>query len=495
MELNQLEQTLWKAADKLRGGLSSDSYMHVTLGLIFLKYVSDRFEQKREEIGRTKKVSYQEDKDYYLADNVFWIPEKARWTFISRNSKSEKLGSIIDDAFTLIEKENEQLKDVLPKNYSKIEVDARRLSELVDLFTNELNTNKLEGDAFGRIYEYFMGTFARNQGQKGGEFYTPRSIVELMVELIQPFTGKIYDPCCGAGGMFVQSANFVKQHQGEINKISVYGQELNATTWKLAKMNLAIRGIESNLGTSNADTLHDDKHSTKKFDYILANPPFNISDYGRDQLEGDHRWIYGPPPSGNANYAWIQHMVNKLNDKGVAAFILANGSLSTSNKLELEIRKKMLEKDIVECIIALPSNLFYTTAIPASIWIVRKGKALHNSNKVLFFNLNYLGNMVTRKQREFSKEDIKRVVDVFNAWRKNDKYKDIKGFCKSSSLKEILESDYSLVPGRYVGTDEGDQLSKEEIELEIKKLSMELEKLFEEKEELEKKVRRMINDK
>lgn len=339
MSIEKLESVLWNSANKLRGGIAASDYMHVVLGLIFLKYLSDKFEVRYNELVK-EGLGYETDKDEYSKDMIFWIPEKARWSYISKFSKSEELGKILDEAFIEIEKENESLKNILPKTYSKLEIDQRRLGELIDLFTNKLDMTNANGDFFGKVYEYFMGKFARNLGQKGGEFYTPKCVVELLVAIIEPFKGKVYDPCCGSGGMFVQSVDFIEKYQGKINNISVYGQELNATTWRLAKMNLVIRGIEANIGDTNGDTFHDDKHKTLRADYILANPPFNVKDYGQESLLEDPRWIYDVPPKGNANYAWIQHIISKLSQNGVAGFVLANGSLSTSQKQEYNIRKK-----------------------------------------------------------------------------------------------------------------------------------------------------------
>ena len=386
-----------------------------------------------------------------------------------------------------MEKENEELKGILPKTYSKPEVDKRRLGELVDLFTNELITEDKEGDFMGQVYEYFMSKFARKLGEKGGEFFTPRCIVKLLVYMINPTNGRVYDPCCGSGGMFVQCAEFVKAHAGNVNDISVYGQEMNSTTWKLAKMNLAIRGISANLGDAPGDTFFDDKHKTLRCDYILANPPFNISDYGQPKLIGDPRWEFGTPPEGNANYAWIEHMYSKLAPNGVAGFVLANGSLSTSNKQEFEIRKQMLESGKIDCIITCPDKLFYTTGIPVSLWFIRKDK---KNKDVLFIDARNMGEMIDRKVRELKKEDIDKISGTYRAWRNESDipYEDVKGYCKSATLEEIRSSEYTLVPGRYVGIDDSNKMSEEEINAEIKKTSEELLKLFEESKELEAKV-------
>jgi len=487
MSIEKLESVLWDSANKLRGGISASDYMHVVLGLIFLKYLSDKFEVRYNELVK-EGLGYETDKDEYSKDMMFWIPEKARWSYISKFSKSEELGKILDEAFIEIEKENESLKNILPKTYSKLEIDQRRLGELIDLFTNKLDTTNTNGDFFGKVYEYFMGKFARNLGQKGGEFYTPKCVVELLVAMIEPFKGKVYDPCCGSGGMFVQSVDFIEKHQGKINNISVYGQELNATTWRLAKMNLVIRGIEANIGDTNGDTFHDDKHKTLRADYILANPPFNVKDYGQESLLEDPRWIYDVPPEGNANYAWIQHMISKLSQNGVAGFVLANGSLSTtSTKQEYNIRKKMIEDDIIDCIITLPDKLFYTTGIPVSLWFLRKNKQ-KQKEKILFIDLREKGTLIDRKTRELSEEEILETVDIYHNWINGKNYEDKKGYCYSAGLEEIRENDYSLVSGRYVGIDDSCEMSKEEIEEQIKTVSEELKELLKINDELTEKL-------
>lgn len=477
------EKVLWASADKLRGSIGASDYMHIVLGLIFLKYVSDRFEEKYQELVADGD-GFENDKDEYTSEHIFWVPDKARWNYVSTFSKQEIIGQKLDEAFIEIEKENDELKGILPKIYSSSTVDKRRLGELIDLFTNQLETDG-EGDFMGQVYEYFMNKFARSLGQTGGEFYTPRCIVKLLVKMLNPTVGRVYDPCCGSGGMFVQAADFVKAHQGNVDNISVFGQELNATTWKLAKMNLAIRGIDANLGDAPGDTFHDDKHKALRVDYILANPPFNISDYGQPSLLEDPRWIYGIPPVGNANYAWIEHMYSKLAPKGIAGFVLANGSLSTSAKQEYDIRKAMLEEGVIDCIITLPDKLFYTTGIPVCLWFVRKNKSNKN---VLFIDARNLGEMIDRKVRELKEEDLVLISETYHNWLKNNNYEDKKGFCKSASLEEIREADYTLVPGRYVGIDDSDKMSEEEIDAEIKKLSAELLDLFEENKQLEQKI-------
>ena len=401
------EEELWASADKLKNNMDAAEYKHVVLGLIFLKYVSDTFMEKYKELLEEDE-EFAEDMDAYLAEGVFWVPEIARWDYIAKHSKQVEIGQIVDSALDAIEKENDSLRGVLPKNYSRPELDKRILGEIIDLFTN-INVGGKEGkekDILGRVYEYFLGKFAANEGKGGGEFYTPKSIVALMVEMIQPFKGYVYDPACGSGGMFVQSLKFVEEHSGSTFDISVYGQESNPTTWKLAKMNLAIRGIENNLGSKNADTFHEDLHKNLKADYILANPPFNQSDWGQPLLVDDARWKWGTPPQGNANYGWIEHMLDKLSQKGKAGVVLANGSLSSNTSGEGEIRRKILEDDLVDCIVALPDKLFYTTGIPVCIWFFNRDKK--HKGQTLFIDARKMGDMVNRRLRELSDEDIKR---------------------------------------------------------------------------------------
>jgi type I restriction enzyme M protein len=488
----KLETVLWDAACKLIGAVLPHDYMNVCLGLIFLKYISDRYEAKYKEL-KGEGNGEENDRDAFAADNVFYVPERARWGFISKYSKQADIGQILDNALIEIEKDNPELKSILPKIYSKGEIDKRRLGELVDIFTNQLSTEHMTGDIFGRCYEYFLGEFSKKFGQKGGEFYTPRSIVDLIVNMIEPYKGRVYDPCCGSGGMFSQSANFIREHQGNVDEISVYGQELNPDTWRLAKMNLAIRGISANLGDSYGDTFHDDKHKTLRADFIMANPPFNISDYGQPSLLGDPRWIYDTPPESNANYAWIQHMVSKLAPKGIAGFVLANGSLSTNGKQEYSIRKQMLERDggIVDCIIALPTNLFSTVSIPACLWFLRKCRA--NIGKTLFIDCREKGIMINRKIRELTADEILEISGIYHKWLKNTGYEDKKGFCKSATIEEIRATDYSLVPGRYVGIDESGKQSKEEVEEEIRKVKQELKELMQKGATLDAKILEILN--
>ena len=413
------EEKLWIAADKLRSNMDASEYKHVVLGLIFLKYVSDSFEEKYNEL-KADGYGDEEDRDEYTAENIFWVPKEARWSEIKNHSKSTDIGQIIDKAMEAIEKENNALKGVLTKNYARRELDQTRLGELVDLFTNiEVGSSAAqEKDVLGRVYEYFLGKFASAEGKLGGEFYTPSCIVRTLVEMIEPYEGQIFDPACGSGGMFCQSAKFVKEHQGNIQDISIFGQESNPTTWKLAKMNLAIRGLEANLGKHNADSFHDDQHKTLKANYILANPPFNVSDWGGERLQDDIRWKYGVPPVGNANFAWLQHMLHHLNPtNGVCGTVLANNSLSSNASAEANIRTNMVNADVVECIVALPTQLFYSTGIPVSLWILRKGKNDNTKNKILFIDARKLGYMVDRKVRELSEEDISLIANTYHHWK------------------------------------------------------------------------------
>ena len=434
---------------------------------------------------------FAEDMDAYLAEGVFWVPEIARWDYIAKHSKQVEIGQIVDSALDAIEKENDSLRGVLPKNYSRPELDKRILGEIIDLFTN-INVGGKEGkekDILGRVYEYFLGKFAANEGKGGGEFYTPKSIVSLMVEMIQPFKGYVYDPACGSGGMFVQSLKFVEEHSGSTFDISVYGQESNPTTWKLAKMNLAIRGIENNLGSKNADTFHEDLHKNLKADYILANPPFNQSDWGQPLLVDDARWKWGIPPQGNANYGWIEHMLDKLSQKGKAGVVLANGSLSSNTSGEGDIRRKILEDDLVDCIVALPDKLFYTTGIPVCIWFFNRDKK--HKGQTLFIDARKMGDMVNRRLRELSDEDIKKIANTYIAWQNEDGYEDVQGYCKVASIDEIKEHDYILTPGRYVGIEEVED-NGEPFDEKMERLTNTLANQFKKSRELEEEIRKQL---
>lgn len=498
------ERKLWAAADKLRGHMDAAEYKHVVLGLIFLKYISDSFEEQHASLlTEVEAGADPEDPDEYRAANVFWVPKEARWRKLQDSAKQPEIGTLIDDAMTAIERENPTLKGVLPKNYGRPALDKRRLGELIDL----IGTISLAGkenhsnDILGRVYEYFLGQFAGAEGKKAGQFYTPRSIVKLLVEMIEPFEGRVYDPCCGSSGMFVQSEQFIRAHGGKLGNISIYGQESNPTTWRLAKMNLAIRGIEANLGRQHGDSFHNDLHKDLKADYILANPPFNMSDWGGDALKDDVRWKYGVPPTSNANFAWVQHIVHHLSPTGIAGFVLANGSMSSQQSNEGEIRKNMVEADLVDCMVALPPQLFYGTQIPACLWFItrdKSGKPTRGGTKLrdrrgetLFIDARKLGQMVDRTHRELPDEDILMVADTYHAWRGErgaDDYEDESGFCRGATIEEIGEHNYILTPGRYVGAaqieDDGDPFEER-----FPLLVAELEEQFEKAANLESAIR------
>lgn len=485
-DMQEIEKTLWAAADKMIGGLSVSNYKFVVLGLIFLKYISDSFEEKYNELVK-QGYGLEEVRDAYEEDNIFFVPEKARWSYLVAHSKDYNIGEILDNALDLIEKENTSLKGVLFKIYNSPDFRNVNLGEIIDLFTNiKLGTKEAsEKDMLGRVYEYFLGQFASKDGQKGGEFYTPACIVKTMVEMIEPYSGRVYDPACGSGGMFVQSLKFIENHQGNVRNISIYGQEKNPTTWKLAKMNLAIRSIDGDLGRFAADTFHEDLHKDLKADFILANPPFNISDWGQEKLLDDYRWKYGVPPKGNANYAWLQHMISKLSVNGKAAIVLANGSLSAGGQ-EAEIRKNLIENDLVDCIIAMPSNLFYTVTIPCSIWILNRNKKQKGST--LFINASNLGTMVTRKLRELLDEDIYKIANVYHNYQNGISYEDIPGFCKKTMMEDIKANNYILTPGNYVGKEEKEEecISFDEKMIE---LTGKLSKQFDESNKLEEEIK------
>ena len=490
------EETLWKSADKLRGSMDSAEYKYVVLGLIFMKYISDKFETKYEELVE-EGDGFEEDRDEYEAENIFWVPKEARWSYLKDNAKDPKIGQIIDDAMILIEKENTTLAGVLDKRYARPELDKRRLGELIDLIsTIKLHKNG-EKDLLGRVYEYFLGQFASSEGKGGGEFYTPTSVVKTLVEMIEPYKGRIYDPACGSGGMFIQSEKFIEEHAGRIGDLSIYGQELNATTWKLCKMNLAIRGLDGNIGPHQADTFHDDLHKTLKADYVLANPPFNISDWGGNKLTEDVRWKYGVPPEGNANYAWLEHIVYHLAPNGVAGVVLANGALSSNTSNEGVIRKNLVDAKLVDAIVALPDKLFYSTGIPVSLWILNRNKKdnpkfREREDEILFIDARNLGTMVDRRHRELSEEDIKKISDTYHKYRNlNGQYEDIQGFCKAAKLDEVREHEYVLTPGRYVGIEEqeDDGIPFEE---KMKALTSQLGELFEKSRSLEDEIRKNL---
>ena len=482
------EQQIWKAADILRGNIDASEYKHVILGLIFLKYISDRFDERYRELV-DEGDGFEEDIDEYAAENIFFVPVSARWNVIAAAAHSPEIGQIIDDAMRSIEKENKRLKDVLPKTFARPELDKRRLGDVVDLFTNiKMAEHSSSKDILGRTYEYCLAKFAEREGKLAGEFYTPSCVVRTLVEVLQPFKGRVYDPCCGSGGMFVQSAEFVEHHQGNINDISVYGQDSNPTTWKMALMNLAIRGIDADLGKYNADTFFNDCHPTLKADFIMANPPFNLSDWGADKLADDVRWKYGLPPSGNANFAWLQHMIHHLSPNGKLGMVLANGSLSSQSGGEGEIRRRIIEDDLVEGIIAMPTQLFYTTQIPVSLWLISRNKK--QKGKTLFIDARKMGTMVSRKNREMTAEDIAKIATTFDAFH-NGALEDVKGFCAAVTTEDIAKQDFILTPGRYVGIEEKED-DGEPFEEKMARLTSELSVMFKRSHELEDEIRKRL---
>ena len=482
------EKEIWDAACILRGNLDASEYKQVVLGLIFLKYISDKFEARYNELV-AEGDGFEEDRDEYTANNVFFVPEDARWKKIADAAHTPEIGKVIDDAMLLIEKENTRLKGILPKNFARPELDKRRLGDVVDLFTNiKMKEHGDTRDILGRTYEYCLAQFAEQEGKKGGEFFTPACVVRTLVEFLKPYHGRVYDPCCGSGGMFVQSAKFVEQHSGRINDIAVYGQDSNPTTWKMAQMNLAIRGIEADLGRYNADTFYDDCHPTLRANFIMANPPFNLSDWGADKLRDDVRWKYGVPPSGNANFAWLQHMIYHLAPNGKIGMVLANGSLSSQSGGEGEIRRKIIEDDLVACIVAMPTQLFYTTQIPVSLWFLDRNKK--QKGKTCFIDARKMGTMVSRKLRELTDEDITKLAQTFEAYE-NGALEVVKGFCTAVTTEEISKQDFILTPGRYVGIEE-QQDDGEPFEEKMTRLTGELSELFAKSHELEAQIKKNL---
>lgn len=466
-----MEEALWDSANKLRGTVESSEYKHVVLGLIFLKFASDKFENRRQELIDEGKDKYLEMKEFYNMQNIFFLQEESRWSYLIANAKQDDIALKIDTALHNVEKNNPSLKGALPDNYfSRLNLDPSKLSALLDTINNIDTIGDKEKDVVGRVYEYFLGNFAASEGKGGGEFYTPKCVVKLLAEMLEPYKGKIYDPACGSGGMFVQSIKFVESHQGSTKDISIYGQEYTATTYKLAKMNLAIRGISGNLGEVPANTFFKDQHPDLKADFIMANPPFNQKDWrDKNELVDDPRWIgYDVPPTGNANFAWIMHMLSKLSENGTAGFVLANGSMSSNTSGEGELRQKMIDNDVVDCMIALPGQLFYTTQIPVCLWFMTKNKkAVHSDlggeqrrnreGETLFIDARNMGTMMDRTHKELTDDDLAEITRTYHAWRgetKDGEYEDIAGFCKSATLEDIQKNDYVLTPGRYVGVAE-----------------------------------------
>ncbi|MCC7360558.1 MAG: SAM-dependent DNA methyltransferase [Anaerolineales bacterium] len=510
------EEKLWQTADKLRGHLDPAEYKHVVLGLVFLKYISDAFEERRtwllreaadpasayyvkEEAGR---YDVAEERDEYTAENIFWVPVKARWPYLQDRAKQPEIGKLIDDAMVAIEHDNPSLKGVLTKDYARPSLDKQRLGELIDL-VGTIGLGDAESrskDVLGRVYEYFLGRFASAEGKGGGEFYTPQSVVRLLVEMIEPYKGRVYDPCCGSGGMFVQSEKFVKSHGGRIADLAIYGQESNPTTWRLARMNLAIRAIDGNLGRENADSFHRDLHPDLRADFILANPPFNVSDWGGERLRDDARWQFGAPSAGNANYAWVQHMVYHLAPSGVAGFVLANGSMSSNQSGEGEIRKALVEADLVDCMVALPGQLFYTTQIPVCLWFLARnkgnGKFRDRRRQTLFIDARKLGQATDRTHVELSEAELIRITTAYHAWRGEPgagAYADVPGFCKSAATDEIATHGYVLTPGRYVGAKDVED-DGEASDEKIRRLSHRLDEQFNESLRLDQLIRDKLRE-
>jgi type I restriction enzyme M protein len=498
------ESELWRAADALRSNMDAAEYKHVVLGLIFLKYISDAFEEQHAKLEVDKKNGADpEDPDEYRAVNIFWVPPDARWAMLKNNAKQPTIGKLIDDAMIAIERDNPNLKGVLPKDYAHPRLDKQRLGQLIDLIGNiglgdKENRSK---DILGRVYEYFLSEFASAEGKKGGQFYTPRSVVQLLVQMLAPYKGRVYDPACGSGGMFVQSEKFVEAHGGKIGDISIYGQESNHTTWRLAKMNLAIRGIDCNLGTEHADSFHRDMHPDLKADYVIANPPFNDSDWRGELLREDKRWQYGLPPSGNANFAWVQHFIYHLAPNGIAGFVLANGSMSSNQSNEGEIRKAIIEADLVDCMVALPGQLFYSTQIPVCLWFLTRNKSSSHFRKrrgeTLFIDARKMGTLVDRVHRELSDDDVREVADTYHAWRGDKgikkKYADIAGVCKSATLEDIRHHGHILTPGRYVGAAEVEE-DGEPFEAKMARLTAELKQQTAEAKRLDKLIWANLED-
>ncbi|MFJ9600790.1 class I SAM-dependent DNA methyltransferase [Streptomyces althioticus] len=514
----EIQDILWKAADKLRGSIDAAQYKEFVLGLIFLKYVSDAFEERRTELAKELAEDgisedqigdFLEDRDEYTGAHVFWVPETARWSWIAAHAKAQGVGKLLDEAMDAIMRENASLTGVLPKIFNQDRVDQKRLGELVDLISDARfggSGDKPAQDLLGEVYEYFLGNFARAEGKRGGEFYTPRSVVQLIVEILEPYEGRVYDPACGSGGMFVQASKFIEAHRGKGHKadIAVYGQELNERTWRLAKMNLAIHGIDGNLAARWGDTFADDKHPDLKADFVMANPPFNIKDWARD--ESDPRWKYGVPPKNNANYAWLQHMISKLGEKGTAGIVLANGSMSSQSSGEGEIRQALIEADLVACMVALPSQLFRTTQIPACLWFLSRDKSPQDARRlddrrgeILFIDARTMGEMADRTERIFTEADLRKIADAYHAWRGTASareagltYEDVPGFCYSADLEKVREHGYVLTPGRYVGAAETEEEETEVIAERISKLTDELYELFDRSVVLEKTVRERL---
>ena len=505
------EEKLWAAADKLRKNMDAAEYKHVVLGLIFLKHISDAFEEKYVELtAQESEGADPENKDEYTAERVFWVPKEARWSYIQGNAKQPEIGKIVDDAMDAIERDNAtSLKGVLPKQFARLGLDKQVLGELIDLIGtiglgDKANRSK---DILGRVYEYFLSRFASAEGKKGGQFYTPRYVVQLLIEMLSPYHGRVMDPCCGSGGMFVQSEKFVEAHGGRVGDISLYGQESNHTTWRLAKMNLAIRHIDStNIAWNEQGSFHKDAHPDVKVDYVLANPPFNDSDWGGERLVEDKRWKHGIPPKGNANFAWVQHFIHHLKPNGIAGFVLANGSMSSNTSGEGDIRKTIIEDDLVDCMIALPGQLFYSTPIPVCLWFLARNKKNGKKDvkdtpfrdrrgETLFIDARNMGTLIDRVHRELTPEDIQKIAGTYHAWRGDQdaaEYEDIPGFCKSATTEEIAKHGHVLTPGRYVGAAELED-DGEPFEEKMERLTTKLHQQFSESDQLETTIKKNLN--
>ncbi|MBU1681076.1 MAG: type I restriction-modification system subunit M [Bacteroidetes bacterium] len=500
-----IEKQLWKAADKLRKNIDAAEYKHIVLGLIFLKYISDAFEDHYEKLKKGEGEfagADPEDRDEYKAENIFFVPPSARWSYLQKRAKLPEIGKDVDAAMDAIERDNSSLKDVLPKVFARGNLDPASLGGLIDLISNVLMTQSNgKGDFLGKTFEYFLGEFALAEGKKGGQFYTPRSVVELLVEMLEPYKGRVLDPCCGSGGMFVHSEKFVENHQGNVNDISIYGQESNQTTWRLAKMNLAIRGIDSSqVKWNNEGSFLNNSHKDLKADYVIANPPFNDSDWSGDLLRKDGRWQYGVPPTNNANYAWIQHFVYHLSPSGQAGFVLAKGSLTSKTSGEGDIRKALVEARMIDCIVNLPAKLFLNTQIPASLWFLSRnrenGKFRNRKDEILFIDARNMGFLINRRTRDLSPEDLQKITSTYHAWRnviaseakQSQPYEDIKGFCNSTSVERVKELDYVLTPGRYVG------LPDDEDDFDFNERFAALKTEFEEQLNEEEKLNKLIKE-
>ncbi|WP_163993269.1 type I restriction-modification system subunit M [Pyxidicoccus caerfyrddinensis] len=500
------EAKLWQAADKLRNNMDAAEYKHVVLGLIFLKYISDAFEERHAALEADRKSGADpEDPDEYRAENIFWVPKDARWSYLQGRAKQPTIGKLLDDAMVTLERDNPTLKGVLPKDYARPALDKQRLGELIDLIGtiglgDKANRSR---DVLGRVYEYFLGQFASAEGKKGGQFYTPQCIVRVLVEMLAPYKGRVFDPCCGSGGMFVQSEQFVSAHGGRIGDVSIYGQESNHTTWRLAMLNLAIRGIDAKIAWNEAGSFHQDAHKELKADYVIANPPFNDSDWGGQRLREDVRWKYGAPPVGNANFAWVQHFIHHLSPTGIAGFVLANGSMSSQQSGEGEIRKALVDADLVDCMVALPGQLFYSTQIPVCLWFLARdkknglggrGKKMRNrQHETLFIDARKLGSMIDRVHRELSDEDIAKIADTYHRWRGDGsgRYADVAGYCKSATTEEIRANQHVLTPGRYVGAEEEEE-DGEPFDEKMKRLVAQLGEQFTEGARLEQVIRETL---